>query len=79
MAPHTLNVVIATNWDRRYNREQAGMPAPWCQNKVWPSVGRLDDQYGDKNLICTCPPVQNYASPYLGNESDKKKAAAGVH
>ncbi|MFI5205947.1 MAG: hypothetical protein ACHQVK_03320 [Candidatus Paceibacterales bacterium] len=73
MAPHTLEVVTSTAWDRPYKREQAGLPAPWCRSKVWPTVGRLDDQYGDKNLVCTCPPMQAYASPYL----EKKVAASG--
>jgi glycine dehydrogenase len=62
MAPHTKEVLISDKWDRPYSRQQAGLPAPWCMTKLWPSVGRVDDQYGDKNLICSCPPIESYAA-----------------
>ncbi|XP_033355277.1 glycine dehydrogenase (decarboxylating), mitochondrial isoform X1 [Bombus vosnesenskii] len=59
MAPHTQEQVISSTWDRPYSRELAVFPAPFVKgsNKIWPSVGRIDDIYGDKNLFCTCPPI----------------------
>ena len=61
-APHTLEGVIADAWDRPYSRERAAFPAAWTrQHKVWPSVGRVDGAYGDRNLVCVCPPVEAYA------------------
>src|SRR5438445_324495 len=61
-APHTLEDVIADAWDRPYSRERAAFPAVWTrQHKVWPSVGRVDGAYGDRNLVCVCPPVEAYA------------------
>ncbi len=61
-APHTAEVVTAEAWDRPYSREQAGFPAPWVrEHKFWPYVGRIDNAFGDRNLICTCPPMEEYA------------------
>jgi glycine cleavage system P protein (glycine dehydrogenase) len=61
-APHTLEDVIADAWDRPYARERAAFPASWTRaHKVWPSVGRVDGAYGDRNLVCVCPPVEAYA------------------
>ncbi|KOX69058.1 Glycine dehydrogenase [decarboxylating], mitochondrial [Melipona quadrifasciata] len=59
MAPHTQEQVISSTWNRPYSRELAVYPAPFVKRskKIWPSVGRIDDTYGDKNLFCTCPPV----------------------
>ncbi|KZC11416.1 Glycine dehydrogenase [decarboxylating], mitochondrial [Dufourea novaeangliae] len=59
MAPHTQEQVISSTWDRSYSRELAAFPAPFVKgnNKIWPSVGRIDDIYGDTNLFCTCPPI----------------------
>ncbi|CAG9136220.1 unnamed protein product [Plutella xylostella] len=59
MAPHTQEVVISEEWNRPYSREQAAFPATFVkgETKIWPTVGRIDDQYGDKHLVCTCPPV----------------------
>lgn len=59
MAPHTQLQVVSSEWDRPYPREQAAFPAPFVrpENKIWPSVGRIDDLYGDKHLVCTCPPI----------------------
>jgi glycine dehydrogenase len=63
-APHTAAVVCADTWTRAYSRTQAAFPAPWvASNKFWPSVSRIDNGYGDKNLICTCPPIESYAEP----------------
>jgi glycine dehydrogenase len=62
-APHTAEVVISDKWDRPYSRELAAFPTPWSRdNKFWPSVSRVDDAFGDRNLICTCPPVDSYSS-----------------
>ncbi|WP_323842181.1 MULTISPECIES: aminomethyl-transferring glycine dehydrogenase [unclassified Moraxella] len=59
-APHTQNVIVG-DWDRPYGREVAAFPLPYIKaHKFWPSVGRVDDVYGDKNLICSCPSIDNY-------------------
>ena len=61
-APHTSAVCLATNWDRPYSREEAAFPAPWVrEHKFWPTVSRIDNGFGDKNLICTCPSVEELA------------------
>jgi len=61
-APHTLEDVIADTWDRPYARERAAFPAVWTRShKVWPSVSRVDGAYGDRNLVCVCPPMEAYA------------------
>ncbi len=58
-APHTAHVVTAATWDRNYTREQAAYPALWLrQYKFWPSVARVDNVYGDRNLFCSCPAVE---------------------
>jgi glycine dehydrogenase len=61
-APHTMDVVYADTWDKPYTRKQAAFPAPWTtfERKFWPTVGRVDNVYGDRNLVCTCPPVSDY-------------------
>jgi glycine dehydrogenase len=60
-APHTIAAVSANEWDHKYPREQAAFPAPWLKDhKFWPSVGRVDNPFGDRNLMCTCPPVDSY-------------------
>lgn len=60
-APHTAKTVVADNWSRPYSRELAAYPLTWVRdNKFWPSVARVDNVYGDKNLICACPPIENY-------------------
>ncbi|MBV21306.1 MAG: glycine dehydrogenase (aminomethyl-transferring) [Planctomycetaceae bacterium] len=62
-APHTAGAVTSDSWDHPYTREQAVWPAPWSrQHKFWPHVGRIDNGYGDKNLICTCPSVEELAA-----------------
>ena len=61
-APHTAAVVTADTWSHPYTREQAAYPLPWVRaNKVWPAVGRIDNPYGDRNLVCVCPPMEAYA------------------
>ena len=63
-APHTAAVVIADAWSRKYTREQAAFPAPWTrEHKFWPTVGRVDNAYGDRNLVCSCPPMEAYEEP----------------
>ena len=60
-APHTARAVVASEWDRPYSRETAAFPAPWVrEHKFWPSVARIDNAYGDRNLVCTCPSVESY-------------------
>jgi glycine dehydrogenase len=62
-APHTLVQVIGDRWDRPYSRERAAFPMPGLrEHKTWPTVGRVDGAYGDRNLVCTCPPVAEYGS-----------------
>ena len=58
-APHTAAIVCAEEWRHPYTREQAAFPAPWVRNhKFWPPVGRIDNAYGDRNLVCTCAPLE---------------------
>ncbi|HEY5766823.1 MAG TPA: aminomethyl-transferring glycine dehydrogenase [Candidatus Udaeobacter sp.] len=58
-APHTARQIASDKWDRSYSREQAAFPAPWTRDhKFWPAVGRIDNVYGDRNLFCSCPPVE---------------------
>jgi len=60
-APHTSLVITANEWNHKYDRQKAAFPVKWItENKFWPSVGRIDDGYGDRNLICTCDPIEAY-------------------
>lgn len=60
-APHTQEVVISDGWDRPYSRETAAFPLHWIRNnKFWPTVSRIDDAFGDRNLVCTCEPIESY-------------------
>jgi glycine dehydrogenase len=60
-APHTARQIAADKWDRPYPREQAAFPAPWTrEHKFWPAVGRIDNVYGDRNLFCSCPPMEDF-------------------
>ena len=60
-APHTMEAVLAEEWLRPYSRELAALPAPWVREaKFWPAVARLDNALGDRNLVCSCPPVEAY-------------------
>ena len=62
-APHTAQVVVNDEWDRPYPREQAAFPAPWTrEHKFWPAVGRVDNVYGDRNLVCSCIGMDAYAT-----------------
>ncbi len=58
-APHTTMVVVSDNWDKPYTREKAVFPLPH-DDKYWPTVGRVDDAFGDRNLVCTCEPIESY-------------------
>lgn len=61
-APHTQADVMVADWSRSYSREQAVFPLAWVRdNKFWPSVNRIDDVYGDRNLVCACPATADYA------------------
>jgi glycine dehydrogenase len=61
-APHTQSVITADDWKHAYTRQQAAFPLYYVtQNKFWPSVSRINNTYGDRNLICTCEPVSSYA------------------
>ena len=60
-APHTAAMVVDGEWTYPYSRETAAFPLPYIRNnKFWPSVARVDDAYGDKNLMCSCPSIENY-------------------
>ena len=60
-APHTARQIASDKWDRPYLREQAAVPAPWTrEHKFWPAVARIDNVYGDRNLFCSCPPVEEF-------------------
>ena len=60
-APHTAEVLLQGDWDRPYSREEAAYPAPWTrESKFWPTVGRIDNAYGDRNLMCSCAPLSDY-------------------
>ncbi|MCS6916267.1 MAG: aminomethyl-transferring glycine dehydrogenase [Chitinophagales bacterium] len=61
-APHTLEALLRTDWPHSYSREKAAFPLPYLrQHKVWPSVGRVNNTYGDRNIVCVCPPVESYS------------------
>jgi glycine dehydrogenase len=69
-APHTAQQVVADEWDHTYSREEAAFPAPWTrEHKFWPAIARIDSVYGDRNLFCTCPPIEAF---------DDAEAAAGT-
>ena len=60
-APHTAQSVVRDDWGHPYSREQAVFPAPWTrEHKYWPPVARVDNAFGDRNLVCACPPVEAY-------------------
>ena len=60
-APHTARAVTADEWDHGYTRKQAAFPVPWlAEHKFWPHVGRVNNAWGDRNLVCSCPPVEQY-------------------
>jgi glycine dehydrogenase len=60
-APHTARQIASDKWDRPYSRQQAAFPAPWTRDhKFWPAVARIDNVYGDRNLFCSCPAVEEF-------------------
>ncbi|MBS1971320.1 MAG: aminomethyl-transferring glycine dehydrogenase [Bdellovibrionales bacterium] len=60
-SPHTAESLMKSEWAHSYSREQAAYPLTWIrQNKIWPAVGRIDNVYGDRNLVCSCPSVDTY-------------------
>ena len=66
-APHTAEEVSSDAWSHSYTREQAAYPAPFVRaNKFWPAVGRIDNPYGDRNLVCACPPIETYVEVEAG-------------
>ena len=63
-APHTAPAIASSEWSHPYSREQAAFPAPWTRaRKFWPAVGRINNAHGDRNLVCTCAPIEDYSSP----------------
>ncbi|MGH7735608.1 MAG: aminomethyl-transferring glycine dehydrogenase, partial [Gemmatimonadales bacterium] len=62
-SPHQLADVLSDSWQRPYSREHAAFPTPATRlHKSWPTVSRIDGAYGDRNLVCTCPPMEDYES-----------------
>ncbi|XP_040213560.1 glycine dehydrogenase (decarboxylating), mitochondrial [Rana temporaria] len=74
MSPHTLTCIASSNWDRPYTREVAAFPLPFVkpESKFWPTIARIDDIYGDQHLVCTCPPMEVYESPF----TEQKRASS---
>jgi glycine dehydrogenase len=61
-APHTAESLLCGEWQHPYSREMAAFPLPWVKEaKFWPAVGRIDNVYGDRHLVCTCDSVEAYA------------------
>jgi len=60
-APHTARQIASDKWNHPYSREMAAFPAPWTrEHKFWPAVARIDNVYGDRNLFCSCPAVEDF-------------------
>ena len=60
-APHTAEMLLVTDWKHTYSREKAAYPLKWIHaSKYWPPVGRVDNAFGDKNIVCSCPPLDDY-------------------
>ena len=60
-APHTQDVVVSDKWEHSYGREKAAFPLKWvADNKFWPGASRVDDAFGDRNLVCSCAPIDEY-------------------
>lgn len=61
-APHTMHVITANEWEHTYTRQQAAFPLAWVRDrKFWPTIGRIDNAFGDRVLVCSCPPMEDYA------------------
>ena len=70
-SPHTVSRVTASAWTHPYTRERAAFPAPWTRDfKFWPAVARVESAYGDRNLICSCPPTDAYVEAEVGTGGD---------
>lgn len=66
-APHTCKLVVSDDWKRPYSRQKAAYPLNWVRdNKFWPSVARVDNAYGDRNLVCSCAPIEAYMEEPVG-------------
>ena len=62
-APHTLQMATTDDWSFEYSRQKALYPLEFVrENKFWPSVRRVDEAFGDRNLICSCPPIEEYVN-----------------
>ena len=60
-APHTISLIVSENWPFKYSRKKAVYPLPWVEShKFWPSVRRINDAFGDRNLVCSCPPISDF-------------------
>ena len=71
-APHSVNTLTSDEWKHPYSREQAAYPIEWVRfNKFWPVIGRVDNAFGDRNLFCTCPPLEDYST-------DSVKSGEGI-
>jgi len=71
-SPHSLHMILHETWDRPYSREQAAFPLPFVRHtKFWPT-GRINDEFGDRNLICSCPGMEAYDEMTLPEEAPKK-------
>ena len=65
-APHTLAMLTQEEWPYSYSRQKAAFPLPYVRdNKFWPSTRRVDEAFGDRNLICSCTPIAAYANDWL--------------
>ena len=65
-SPHTAEMVISDNWQHAYSREKAAYPTAWTRvRKFWPAIGRVNNAYGDRNLVCTCAPISSYSEEVL--------------
>ncbi len=78
-APHTADSVVSSEWKHSYSREVAAYPAPWTKSfKFWPTVSRIDNGFGDKNLVCTCPPTESYAESSVAPTPTRQPALRGA-
>ncbi|TAJ16965.1 MAG: glycine dehydrogenase (aminomethyl-transferring) [Planctomycetota bacterium] len=78
-APHTADVVIGDAWTRAYSRELAAYPAPWTrEHKHWPTASRIDNGWGDRNLVCTCPPIESYAPQPPAEAPSERRVPSAV-
>lgn len=67
-APHTQQVICADEWNHAYSRQEAAFPLAYIsKNKFWPSIGRINNTFGDRNLICTCEPMESYLEEQVSN------------